>query len=113
MADPIRPATIPPDIREAAWQAHIAAPGTDNIDAAVAAALNLSGLLAENAVTEWGVRYGGPDGEVQRYYNADDARQARRDVLALKPSEYSVVVTRQVCATPWTEVPEETEASDG
>lgn len=65
----------------------------------------------EGSVTEWGVRYSDPDGapgHLQRYYDEDTAREARREVEALDPSRRGTVVSRQVWAGPWTRAPIET-----
>ena len=62
------------------------------------------------SVTEWGARFANRDGTlqgVQRYYDEEDARRARRQLNALDPSREDTVVSRQTWAGPWTPVPPE------
>lgn len=59
-------------------------------------------------ITDWGVRFAGPDGapcgDVQRYYDEADARGAKREVEALcGPDRIATVMSRQTWAGPWKE----------
>jgi hypothetical protein len=110
MADPIRPATIPVNLREIASQAFLLTTGSDadKLHAAIAGVLN---EVAKDAVvvTQWGVRFThpGPPPHEQQYYSKTESREARDRVLWLAPSATAVLVSRTVTTGPWEEVRED------
>lgn len=57
-------------------------------------------------ITLWGVRFdeqGGRHGDVQRYSDEADARQAKLQVESLNPDRQGTVMTRQAWSGPWKE----------
>jgi hypothetical protein len=110
MPDPIRPATIPADLRVIAAAAFFASAGSnaEKLDAAIAAVLNA--VAKDTAVVpEWGVKFTDPGRPpyVQQYRDKAEARQVRDEVRALSPSTVAVVVSRTITTRPWEEVRED------